>query len=66
MQTHLYTLWHAPMWRTTRARCEVVSQPLRQLRVVVWLEGSLVFEAVVSTASEAQDLAAGLQMIYAP
>jgi len=59
MSTCLYTLW-----ATTRARCEVLTDPVRNLTVFVWVGSTLVFQAVVSTSTEALSLAADLQRIY--
>jgi len=59
MSTCLYTLW-----ATTRARCEVLSHPVRNLTVFVWVGSTLVFEAVVSNSAEALSLAADLQRVY--
>ena len=49
MSTCLYTLW-----ATTRARCEVLTDPVRNLTVFVWVGSTLVFQAVVSTSAEAR------------
>jgi hypothetical protein len=59
MPSTLYTLW-----QTTRASCEVMAQPLKNLTVMVWVESTLVFQAVVSNAAEAQQLATDLRTTY--
>jgi hypothetical protein len=59
MPTCLYTIW-----QTTRARCEVLTDPVHNLTVLVWVGSSLVFQAVVSNSGEALALAADMQRIY--
>jgi hypothetical protein len=59
MASDIYT-----MWQTTRARCEVLSQPLRNMTVMVWVGSSLAFQAVVANTADAQKLAVELLAVY--
>jgi hypothetical protein len=59
MASDIYT-----MWQTARARCEVLSQPLRNMTVMVWVGSSLAFQAVVANIADAQKLAVELLAVY--